>query len=119
MESAVAVQAKAWAWVLEVRTYLVDFLDQFLHAAKRSATNGPLRNAVEPNLHLIQPRGIGRSEMHMEARPCCEPTFYPRMLVRPVVIHDHVDVQLCWHVVLNLSQEIQIFPDADGAAGTA
>src|SRR5258708_28955975 len=87
---------------------LVDFLEQLLHAAKRSATNGPLRNPVEPNLHLIQPRGIGRSEMHMEARPCCEPTFYPRMFVRPVVIHDHVDVQLCGHVLLNLSQEIQI-----------
>ena len=40
---------------------LIDFLHQFLDAAKRAATNGLLRNAVEPNLHLIQPSAASTS----------------------------------------------------------
>ena len=61
---------------------LINFLDQFLDAAKRPATSGLLRNPVEPDLHLIQPRGIGRCEVHAESWPCCEPAFYPRMFAR-------------------------------------
>ena len=82
---------------------LVDFLDQFFHAAKGPAANGPLCNPVEPNFHLIQPRGIGRSEMYMVARPCREPAFYARMFVCRVVIHDHMNVQPCGHILLDLS----------------
>jgi hypothetical protein len=34
---------------------LINALDQFLDAAKCSATNGPLGNPVEPDLRLIEP----------------------------------------------------------------
>ena len=60
---------------------LIDFLHQFLDAAKRPATNGLLRNPVEPDLHLVQPRGIGRSEVHVESRPRSEPAFHSWMFV--------------------------------------
>ena len=68
----------------------IDFLDQFFHAAKRPTTNSLLGNAVEPDLHLIEPRGIGRSEVHMESRLSGEPAFDARMFVRGVVVHDDV-----------------------------
>ena len=45
---------------------MIDFLDQFLHTAERPAANGLLRDAIEPDFHLIEPGGIGRSEVHME-----------------------------------------------------
>ena len=52
---------------------MIDFLDQFLHTAERPAANGLLRDAIEPDFHLIQPRGIGRSEVYVDAWPGGEP----------------------------------------------
>jgi hypothetical protein len=54
---------------------LIDFLDQFFDVAKRPATNGLVRNPIKPDLHLIQPRGIGRGEVHVKSWPCGEPAF--------------------------------------------
>ena len=52
---------------------MIDFRDQFLHTAKRSPANGLLCDAIEPDLYLIEPGGIGRSEVYVEPRPCGEP----------------------------------------------
>src|SRR5260370_38253732 len=81
---------------------LIDFLDQFFDAAKRPATNGLLRNPIKPDLHLIQPRGIGRGEVHVKSWPCGEPAFYPWMFVRSVVAHTAVHLQALRHVFLDL-----------------
>ena len=50
---------------MAVRTLdvVIDFLDQFLDAAKGSPAKSLLRDAIEPDLHLIQPGGIGWSEV--------------------------------------------------------
>jgi len=77
---------------------VIDFLDQFLHAAKGPAANGLLRDAVEPDLHLVEPGGIGRSEVHMESWPSGEPAFDSRVFVRGVVVHDDVHLQVLRHV---------------------
>ena len=87
---------------------LIDFLDQFLHTAKRSPANGLLGDPVKPDLYLVQPGSISRSEVYVESRRCSEPALDSRMLVGRVVVYDHMDVQLGRHVVVNLSQEIQI-----------
>ena len=68
----------------------IDFLDQFFHAAEGSPAYGLLRDAVEPDLHLIEPGGIGRSEVYVEPRPCGEPAANSQMFVRGVIIHDDV-----------------------------
>lgn len=81
---------------------LIDFLDQFLHAPKCSAANGLLGDPVEPDLHLVQPRGIGRSEVYVESWMCRQPAFHSRMLVCPIVVHDHMDFQLGRNIRLNL-----------------
>ena len=87
---------------------VIDFLDQFLDAAKRPPTNGLLRNAVEPDLHLIQPRRIGRSEVYVEPWPGGEPASNSQMLVCGVIIHDDVHLQVLRHVLLNLPEKAQI-----------
>ena len=93
----------------------IDFLDQFLDAAKRSTTDGLLGDAIEPDLHLVQPRSIGWSVVHVKSRSGCDPAFDSRMFVRSVVVHNDVYIQGLGHVVLDLSQEPEIFlvPGAD------
>jgi hypothetical protein len=60
---------------------VIDFLDQFLHAAKRSPTKSLLRDAIEPDFHLIEPGGIGWSEVSVEPWPRGEPASNSQMLV--------------------------------------
>ena len=48
---------------------LVDACDQFAHAAEAAAPDGLLGDQSEPALHLIEPRGIGRGVVDVEARP--------------------------------------------------
>ena len=69
---------------------MVDFCDQFLHAAERSPSNGLLCDAIEPDLHLIEPGGIGGSKVHMKSWPRGEPAPNSAMLMRGVIIHDDV-----------------------------
>ena len=69
---------------------VIDFLDQVFHVAERSPANGLLRNAVEPDLHLIEPGGIGRSKVHMESWSRGEPASHSPMLVGGVIIHNDV-----------------------------
>jgi uncharacterized repeat protein (TIGR03803 family) len=77
--------------VLVVILYeLIDLSHQFLHAAKSSAPDGSLGNSVEPDLHLIEPGGVGWSEVHMKARPRRQPALHARMLVGGVIVYNHV-----------------------------
>ena len=88
---------------------VIDFLDQFLDAAKRSPAKSSLRNAVEPDLHLIEPGGIGWSEVYVEPWPCSEPASNSQMFVRGVIIHDDVHLQVLGYVLFNLPEKTQIF----------
>ena len=38
-----------------------------------------------------------------------QPPFHAGMLVRRIVVNDHVHFQLRWNTLINVSQEIQIF----------
>ena len=65
---------------------MVDFCDQFLHAARRSPAKSSLRDAIEPDFHLIEPGGIGMvgSKLRIE-------TVIPRRIEEDVwtVMQDH------------------------------
>ena len=88
---------------------VIDFLDQFLDAAKGSPAKSSLRDAIEPDLHLIQPGGIGWSEVYVEPWPCGEPVSDSQMFVRGVIIHDDVHLQVLRDVLFNLPEKTQIF----------
>jgi len=50
---------------------VIDFLDQFLHTAKRSPAKSSLRDAIEPDLHLIEPEApIGLQSEHEKSLTC-------------------------------------------------
>ena len=87
----------------------IDFRDQFLDAAKGSSANRLLGDAIEPDLHLIEPGGVGWSEVHVKSWPSGEPAFDSCMLVSDVVVHDEVHLQILWHVVVDLAEKAQIF----------
>ena len=81
---------------------VIDFLDQVFHTAKGSPAKSSLRDAIEPNFHLIEPGGIGRSEVDVEPWPRGEPSSNSQMFVRGVIVHDDVYLQVLRHVLLNL-----------------
>lgn len=82
--------------------------DELAHALKGSSTNGLLGDQAEPALNLIEPRGVGRREMHVEAWPASQPGPHPGMLVRGVVIHDQMHLQILRHALIDVPQEGQI-----------
>jgi len=50
-----------------------DLVDEVLGAEERSASDVALRDEGEPAFDLIEPGGIGRRVMDMEAWPCRDP----------------------------------------------
>ena len=98
---------------------MIDFLDQVFHTAERSAAKRLLRNAIEPDLHLIEPGGIGGSEVHMESWPCGEPSPHSQMLVCSVIIDDNVHLQDSSARSSQSQGENPDIPDAGGAADIA
>ena len=62
--------------------------DQFTNIAKATPTDGLLGNKTEPAFDLVEPRGICRCVVNLEARPLGQPGAYFVMLVGGVVVHD-------------------------------
>jgi hypothetical protein len=73
---------------------VIDFCDQFLHAAKGSPAKSLLGNAVEPDFHLIEPGGIGRSEVCVESWSCGEPASNSQMF------HSNTNASYLWDSTL-------------------
>ncbi len=72
----------------------VDPFDQVLDANEGAAANGPLGDQAKPTLHLIQPGRVRRRIVNVIARPLCQPGAHLAMLVRGVIVHDEVNVEL-------------------------
>src|SRR5687767_7360798 len=86
--------AKWLGVVVVVRDELVDALDKLLHAGERASTDCLVSDQREEAFDLIEPGTVGRDEMHMPARPSCQPGLDLRMTVRGVVVDNAVHVQL-------------------------
>src|SRR5579864_6110489 len=86
---------------------VVDSRHQVTDAAERAAADGPLGDDVEPDLHLIEPGGIRRRVVHMEARTGGQPAPDLRMLVRGIVIDDQMDREVVGHRGLDMAQELK------------
>lgn len=86
---------------------LADFGDQLLDAGERAATDGLLGDDAKPALDLVDPRGVGRGVVHMEARSPREPGLDLGMFVRGVVVDDEMDVELGWHFLVDVPQEAE------------
>lgn len=65
----------------------VDLFDQLFDAAE-GAPDRALGDQPEPTLHLIEPRGIGRGVVDVEAWAVCQPGTHLGMFVGAVVVDD-------------------------------
>src|ERR1700677_601101 len=70
---------------------LINRLAQLYRRREANALESLLAQNAEPTFHLIQPRGIRRSEMQMDSRMAPEPPVFFGLVSIQVVQHD-VDV---------------------------
>src|SRR5690242_4383369 len=75
--------------------------------SKRAATNRFTGNLTEPDLDLIEPRSVGGRVVKVKANPSRKPSFDSWMLMRAVVVHDQMHIELFGHASLNVAQEGQ------------
>ena len=70
---------------------LIDFADQIFYAPECAPADGLLRDDIEPDLDLIEPRGVSWSEMDLVARSAGQPALDPRMLMSGIVVHHEMN----------------------------
>lgn len=80
---------------------------EFARAAMRSTFDLALAQQPKPTLNQIEPRAGSRREVQVEAWVTRKPSLYGRCLVRAVVVHDQMDLELLWHALIDGSQELQ------------
>ena len=88
---------------------VVDLFDEVGGGMKRAATDGALSDEGKEAFDLVEPGGIGGREVNVPTRTACEPSSDLRMLVGGVVVDDEMDVELGWHVGLDVTQEGEEF----------
>ena len=84
-----------------------DLGDKFFDAAEGAATDGLLRDDVEPDFHLVEPGRVGRCEVHVVAGACCQPALDARMLLGSVVINDQMHVESFRDTGVYMAQKIE------------
>ena len=82
-----------------------DLLLEFRDAAECGAPDGALAEQRKPALDLVQPRGMGRGEVQVEARPPREPGTHVRVLVRGTVVADKVNAGVLGGLLVDQPQE--------------
>ena len=90
-----------------VRDKLVGALDELFDADERAAADCFVGDQCEEVFDLIQPRALGRDEMHASSQPTCQPSLDLRVAVRGVVVDDAVHVQVGRHGGVDQAQERQ------------
>ena len=89
----------------------LDFGNQLLDARERSASNCTLGDQPEPPFDVVKPRRVCRSEMHLKPFVLSKPRLHLAVLVRCVVIQDHVHVKFLRNVFIDQSQSMNLFLD--------
>ena len=64
-------------------------------------------NLGEPDLHLIEPRGVGRRVVDMVAGTGRQPPLNPGMLMSGIIVYYQMNIESLRHVLLNMIEELQ------------
>ena len=64
-------------------------------------------NSLKPTLHQVQPTGTGRNKVADEPRMLLQPRLHVRLFVRPVVVHDQVQLQPRGKLTVQAAQKFQ------------
>jgi hypothetical protein len=83
--------------------------DQFTNTAKATPTDCLLGGKTEPALDLVEPRGICRCVVDLEARPLGQPGTYFAMFVGGVVVDDQMHLQMGGNGTVDALQKSQKF----------
>ena len=85
----------------------VNLSGEIFDAVKSTPANGLLGNEVEPDFHLVEPGSIGGGEMEMIAGSGRDPASHFGVLMRAVIVHDEMDVQMDWNTGLDLLEKLE------------
>src|ERR1043166_9929065 len=84
----------------------VDGRTQSRNALEGATANALVGELAKPAFDEIQPRRGGWGEVQVKARMLGQPVLHLGMLVRPVVVQNHMDAQLSRDALIDLAQEL-------------
>ncbi len=86
---------------------VLDRVNEFRHAGEHTAFDCILAQVAEEAFDHVQPRGTGRSEVHMESRVALEPGSDLWMLMGGMVVDDQMQIEPGRGFAFDLAQELQ------------
>ncbi len=86
---------------------LFDGSHQFRHALEHASSDSLAGQFAEETFHQVQPGRTRGREMKVEPGMLGQPLLHIGVIVRPIVVQDHVDVQALRNLAVNLAQELQ------------
>lgn len=86
---------------------LLDSGDEFEDAVKRTALQTLSANVAEETLDHVEPGGRSGREVNVKAQMLLEPTAHLGVVMRPVVVHDQVQLLMRGCLALDLAQKRQ------------
>jgi len=86
---------------------VVDSFDQVFDAPEAPSANRLLCDESGPTFDLIEPGGVGRGVVDLEAGPLCQPEAHLGMLVGGVVVDDQMNFKVFRHSVIDALEELK------------
>ena len=81
--------------------------DELFDVSEGVSSDGALRDDIEPDFDLVEPRGVGRCEVDVEARVLGQPCLDLLVFMGRVIVHHDVEVQIFGDAVVYVPQELQ------------
>ena len=88
---------------------LFDGSDQIRYATEDAAANTLAGDLPKPPFNKIEPRGRSRREVAMKAGMLFQPCLDPGVIVRTVVVHDHMDCHVLGGFMVDLPEKLPEF----------
>lgn len=88
---------------------LFDGSDQIRYATEHATTNTFAGDLPKPPFNKIEPRGRSRREVAMKAGMLFQPCLDPGVIVRTIVVDDHMDCQVFGSFTVDLPQKLPEF----------
>src|SRR5665213_524711 len=85
---------------------LLDRLNQLVDIAECAPANSFFADLAEPSLDQVQPRTAGGREVYMESPMPLQPLLYVGMLMGRIVVHDQVQIQLGWRLLVDQFEKL-------------
>lgn len=88
---------------------VIDVLDQFAPRAKRAAADSTIGDECKEAFDEVEPRTVGWHEVQMPTGTRGQPSLDLGVLVRAVVVHNEVNVEIRRHRGFDRAQEAEKF----------